>query len=88
MWTFESNQIIFTDKDETQVYQTGLMDDPSLTERLYDAGAAVFQRDRGADLAHPQLLADWFVLPIVLFTALGNFMNKKLMEKMPAAPTP
>lgn len=36
----ESNQIIFTDKDETQVYRTGLMNDPSLTERLYDAGAA------------------------------------------------
>ena len=35
----ESNQIIFTDKDETQVYKTGLMNDTGLTERLYDAGA-------------------------------------------------
>ena len=35
----ESNQILFTDKDETQVYKTGLMNDPDLTQRLYDAGA-------------------------------------------------
>lgn len=35
----QSNQIIFTDKDNKQIYKTGLMNDPSLTERLYDAGA-------------------------------------------------
>ena len=35
----ESNQIIFTDKDEKQIYKTGLMNDPDLTQRLYDAGA-------------------------------------------------
>ena len=35
----ESNQIIFTDKEEKQVYKTGLMNDPELTQRLYDAGA-------------------------------------------------
>ena len=35
----ESNQIIFTDKDEKTIYRTGLMDDPGLTERLYNSGA-------------------------------------------------
>ena len=35
----ESNQIVFTNKDESKVYKTGLMNDPTLTERLYDSGA-------------------------------------------------
>ena len=77
----ESNQIIFTDKDETQVYRTGLMNDPSLTERLYDAGAA-FSSEIVEQTSPILSFLLWFVLPIVLFTALGNYMNKKLMEKM------
>ena len=77
----ESNQIIFTDKDETQVYRTGLMNDPSLTERLYDAGAA-FSSEIVEQTSPILSFLLWFVLPIVLFTALGNFMSKKLMEKM------
>ena len=77
----ESNQIIFTDKDESQVYRTGLMNDPSLTERLYDAGAA-FSSEIVEQTSPILSFLLWFVLPIVLFTALGNFMNKKLMEKM------
>ena len=77
----ESNQIIITDKDETQVYRTGLMNDPSLTERLYDAGAA-FSSESVEQTSPILSFLLWFVLPIVLFTALGNFMNKKLMEKM------
>ena len=44
----ESNQIIFTDKDETQVYKTGLMNDTGLTERLYDAGATF-----SSEIQHP-----------------------------------
>ena len=77
----ESNQIIFTDKDESQVYRTGLMNDPSLTERLYDAGAA-FSSEIVEQTSPILSFLLWFVLPIVLFTALGNYMNKKLMEKM------
>ena len=40
----ESNQIIFTDKEEKQVYKTGLMNDPELTQRLYDAGRSEERR--------------------------------------------
>ena len=76
----ESNQIIFTDKDETQVYRTGLMNDPSLTERLYDAGAA-FSSEIVEQTSPILSFLLWFVLPIVLFVWLGNFMNKKLIEK-------
>ena len=76
----ESNQIIFTDKDEKQIYKTGLMNDPDLTQRLYDAGAQFSSEI--VEQASPLLsFLLSFVLPIVLFVWLGNFMNKKLIEK-------
>ena len=77
----ESNQIIFTDKDNAQVYKTGLMDDSGLTERLYTAGAEFSSEivEQGSPVLSFLI---WFVLPIILFTALGNYMNKKLMDKM------
>ena len=76
----ESNQILFTDKDETQVYKTGLMNDPDLTQRLYDAGAQFSSEivEQASPLVSFLLS---FVLPIVLFVWLGNVMNRKLMEK-------
>ena len=50
----ESNQIIFTDKEEKQVYKTGLMNDPELTQRLYDAGAQFSSEivEQGLSLIH------------------------------------
>ena len=76
----ESNQIVFTDKNESQVYKTGLMSDPGLTERLYDAGAQFSSEivEQGSPLVS---FLVWFVLPILLFSFIGNQMNKKLMEK-------
>ena len=76
----ESNQIVFTDKEESQVYKTGLMSDPGLTERLYDAGAQFSSEivEQGSPLVS---FLVWFVLPILLFSFIGNQMNKKLMEK-------
>ena len=81
----ESNQIIFTDKDETQVYKTGLMNDPGLTQRLYDAGAQFSSEivEQGSPVLSFLL---WFVLPILLFSFIGNQMNKKLMEKAGGGP--
>ena len=81
----ESNQIIFTDKDETQVYKTGLMNDTSLTERLYDAGAT-FSSEIVEQSSPVLSFLIWFVLPIILFSAIGNQMNKKLMEKAGGGP--
>ena len=81
----ESNQIVFTDKDESQVYKTGLMSDPGLTERLYDAGAQFSSEivEQGSPLVS---FLVWFVLPILLFSFIGNQMNKKLMEKAGGGP--
>ena len=80
-----SNQIIFTDKDETQVYKTGLMNDTGLTERLYDAGAT-FSSEIVEQSSPVLSFLIWFVLPIILFSAIGNQMNKKLMEKAGGGP--
>lgn len=81
----QSNQIIFTDKDNKQIYKTGLMNDPGLTERLYDAGAQFSSEivEQGSPVLSFLL---WFVLPILLFSFIGNQMNKKLMEKAGGGP--
>ena len=76
----EDNQILFTDKDETTIYKTGMMPDLDLTERLADSGAK-FSRQI-IEQANPILtfLVSW-VLPIVIFVGLGELMSKKLMER-------
>ena len=81
----QSNQIIFTDKENKQIYKTGLMNDPGLTERLYDAGAQFSSEivEQGSPVLSFLL---WFVLPILLFSFIGNQMNKKLMEKAGGGP--
>ena len=81
----QPNQIIFTDKDNKQIYKTGLMNDPGLTERLYDAGAQFSSEivEQGSPVLSFLL---WFVLPILLFSFIGNQMNKKLMEKAGGGP--
>ena len=76
----EDNQILFTDKDETQVFRTGPMEDPTLTERLHDAGAR-FERVI-EESASP--LLTWFltfILPILIFIGLGQYMSRKLMNQ-------
>ena len=81
----EDNQILFTNKDNSQVYKTGLMSDPGLTQRLYDSGAEFSSEI--VEQASPVLsFLLWFVLPILLFSAIGNYMNKKLMEKAGGGP--
>ena len=81
----ESNQIIFTDKEEKQVYKTGLMNDPELTQRLYDAGAQFSSEivEQGSPMLNFLI---WFLLPILLFSFIGNQLNKKLMEKAGGGP--
>ena len=76
----QSNQIVFTDKENTKIYKTGLMDDPGRTERLHAAGA-VFSSEI-IEEASPliSILLSW-VLPMVLFIALGQFLTKKLMDR-------
>ena len=74
-------QITFTDKEETTIYKTGLMDDPSLTERLYAAGAT-FSKDITETTSPIISFLLSFVLPLVIFIGLGQYMSKKMMQQM------
>ncbi len=76
----EDSQIVFTDKDKTKVYTTGPMEDPTLTERLHDCGAKF---DRVIEEPASPLLSFLltFILPILIFVGLGQYMSKKMMEQ-------
>lgn len=76
----QENQIVFTDKEEKQIYKTGMVDDPDLTQRLYDSGAQF----SGEIIEQMSPLLNIFltwILPILIFVGIGQFMYKKLMEK-------
>ena len=75
----QSNQIVFTNKDETQVYKTGLMDDPNLTERLYDSGAK-FSSDIVEQMSPLMSFIVSWGIPLLIFIALGQWMSKKFMK--------
>ena len=77
----EDQQIVFTDKDEKNVYQTNVMDDPNLTERLYESGAK-FSKDVDASTSPLLSLLITGLLPMLIFIGLGQYMAKKLREQM------
>ena len=81
----QSGQIVFTDKENKNVYKTGLMDDPGRTERLHKAGAVFASEIIEEPNMLLSFLATW-VLPIVIFYALGQFMTKKMMNKAGGGP--
>ena len=76
----EDNQILFTNKDGTAVYKTGPMDDPTLTVRLHDSGAK-FARVSEEPVSPLWSVLLTFVLPMLIFIGLGQYMSKKLMEQ-------
>lgn len=76
----QTNQIIFTNKDNSKIYKTGLMDDPDRTQRLYDSGAKFSSEIVQQMSPLASFLMTW-ILPIVIFVALGQYMSKKMMGK-------
>lgn len=74
------NQIVFTNKDETAIYKAGMIPDPDLAQLLKDSGAQY--SGQIVEQANPiiSFLISW-VLPIVIFIALGQYMSKKLMQR-------
>ena len=76
----EDNQIIFTNKDGSKVYKTGPMNDPDLTQRLYDAGAE-FTRDIVEETSPLLRFVLTWILPIIIFIAIGQLMTKKLTDR-------
>ena len=74
------NQVVFTDKDNTAIYKAGMIPDPGLAQLLKDSGAQY--SGQILEQVNPLIsfLLSW-VLPIVVFAALGYYMNKKLMQR-------
>ena len=76
----QDNQILFTDKDNTTIYKTGIMNDPNLLNRLVDSGAKFSQEIVEEASPLTSLLLYW-VLPMIIFIAIGQYMSKKMMNK-------
>ncbi len=76
----QRNQILFTGREENKIYRTGVMDDPGLVDRLHASGVAFTSEIVEETSPLASLLLSW-LLPIGLFTLLGQFMSKKLMDK-------
>ena len=76
----QDNQILFTDKEGTAIYKTGLMYDPGLVDRLKDSGAVFSSEIIEETSPLLSILLTW-ILPMVIFVALGQFMTKKLMDR-------
>ena len=76
----QDNRILFTSKDEKSIYKTAMVPDDGLVQRLLDAGVST----TGEEIEQTSLLVNilsW-VAPILIFLALGQFMSRKMMEKM------
>lgn len=76
----QQNQIVFTDKEESAIYRTGVIEDPGLVERLHASGATFTSEIIEETSPLATLLLSW-LLPIGIFTLLGQYMSKKLMDK-------
>ena len=76
----QTNQILFTDKETGAIYKTGVMDHPNLVERLEESGA-IFSKEIIEQMSPFLSFILTWVLPIVLFVAIGRYMSKKLMER-------
>ena len=76
----DDSQIVFTDKDNQQIYETGAMNDPTLTQRLYDCGAKFTKEveQAGSPLLNIFLTV---ILPLLIFIGLGQYMSRKLIEQ-------
>lgn len=76
----EENEIVFTDKDETAIYKTGMVEDPDLTQRLYDSGAEFSGQIVEQMSPLLSVILSW-IIPIVIFIVIGQLMSRKLMNK-------
>ena len=76
----QSNRILFTDKDEKTIYKTAIVPDDDMVQRLLDAGIST----TGEEIEQTSLLTDilFWVLPLVLFIAIGQLVSRSLMKKM------
>ena len=77
----QKNQIVFTNKEENKIFKTGLMEDPGRTDRLYAAGAEFSSEIVQETSPFLSFVLTW-ILPLLMFAAIGQFMSRKMMDKM------
>ncbi len=77
----QDNQILFTNKDNSQIYKTGIMDDPARTERLYASGAE-FSSEIIEEMSPLLSIFLSWVLPLLIFIVIGQYISKKMLSKM------
>ena len=80
----QDTKIVFTDKDQKHVYETGVMNDPGLVDRLHEAGAKFSQNIEEQMPVWISLLLS-YVIPIAIFLFIGNWLAKKMTNKMGGA---
>ena len=76
----EENQILFTSKDGKETYRTGVMNDPDLVNRLHASGAEFTSQIIREMSPLASFFLSW-ILPVILFLALGQFLSKRMMDK-------
>lgn len=76
----QDNQIIFTNKDSSEIYKTGVMNDPDLVSRLHESGA-IFTKEIVEEMSPLLSLFLTWILPMIIFIGIGQFMSKKLVDK-------
>lgn len=77
----QDNQIVFTLKDDKTIYKTGVMNDPDLTQRLYDSGAK-FSSEIVEEMSPALSFFVSWILPILIFYVIGQLLSRKMMKKM------
>ena len=77
----QENRVLFTNTEETAVYKTALVGDPDLTQRVLDAGASLTGEEIQQTDPILSFLLSW-VLPIVIFIALGQYLSRRMMKNM------
>ena len=77
----QENTITFTDKNNEAIYKTAMVEDPDLTQRLYDAGASFAGTEMKQASPLLSIFMTW-VLPLIIFIGIGQFMSKKMMERV------
>ena len=76
----QDNTILFTGKEGKTIYKTAMVDDPDLTKRLYEAGVSFYGEEIEQTSPILSAILSW-VIPILIFVALGEYMSRKLMKR-------
>lgn len=76
----QSNTIVFTDKEEKTIYQTAMVDDPDLTDRLYQAGVSFYGEEIKQTSPIISFLMTW-ILPLLIFGVIGELLARQFMKK-------